>query len=153
MSADSTQNYTDISDIVARAHDAFNVKSWGHPESEPRPAPKEQTDHIEMHEIVEDEPLPDITPYLQSQTVNIKLPKSLKDMGVEVVNAPVQYPKHKTIQIPLTDEKIVEGKKMPLDSSFRWLTEICLRLLRMTGVRLKIAHGKAQRIMESEKPS
>jgi hypothetical protein len=143
------QNYTDISNLISQARDAFDIKAWGHPESEPRPAPKEHADHIEMHESGEDEPLPNIEPYLQVQPVSIKLPEDLRELGVQAVDHPIQYPRERTIQIPLSDDQIVQGKSMPLDSSLRWLAEICIRLLRMGHIRLKIAHGKATRLFEN----
>lgn len=144
----STQNYTDITDLITRAQDSFNMGAWGQPESEPRPVPKEQQDHIEMHEIAEDEPLPDITPYLRAHNPKVKVPKSLKEIGVEAVENPIQYPTYKTVKVPLSDQKIVQGMKMPLDSSFRWLAEICIRLLRVAHVKLKEAHGTIRRVVD-----
>lgn len=144
------QNYTDITDLVLEAQDAFDILSWGHPESEPRPAPKERTDHIEMQEVVEHEPGSDVQGYVQSHPVQIDLPEDVRDLGVEVIEHPIQYPAHVSIKVPLSDEKIIQGKKLPLDSSFRWLAEVCLFILHKAHIRLKIAHGKAERIFDGE---
>jgi hypothetical protein len=145
---DTAQNYTDISDLVHDVQDAFNIASWGHPEAEPRPAPKEHSDHIELHEAVEDEPSADLQGYVQSKPVSIDLPADVRELGVEEIEHPVQYPKQLQVKVPLSDDKIIAGKKLPLDSSFRWFAEVCLFLLHKAHIRLKVAHGKAERIFE-----
>lgn len=142
------QTHTDITHLIDRAKDAFDISSWSPPESEPRPIPKEQSDYIELHEAVEHEPTHDVAEYVKEKTPNIEVPKDVEDLGVEVIDKPVQYPKHQTVKVPLTDAKIMQGKKMPLDSSFRWLAEVCLYILHKAHIRLKMAHGKAVRIFE-----
>lgn len=154
------QNYTDIQDLALAllgmdqevleeefGADAFDQTSWGKPERESYPAPQEKPTHIEMHEAVEHEPDAEVSEYIEEQNGPIQISDDLKELGVQPTHV-VQYPTQNTIEIPLEDDEIVAGLKKPLDSGFRWLAEVCLYLLRKAHIRLKIAHGKAERIYE-----
>ena len=148
QSASQDDTHTDISHLVDRARDAFDISSWGSPESEPRPVPKEQADHIEMHEAAEHEPAPEVAGYVEEVQQPVNISDDVQDLGVETIEKPIQYPQQNTVKVPLSDDKILQGKKMPLDSSFRWLAEVCLYILRKAHIRLRVAHGKAVRIFE-----
>lgn len=131
-----------------KPNDAFDQASWGHPETGPMPAPREKADHIEMHEVVEHEVSPEVADYVEEQKDLPEIPQDLKDMGVEATQKPVQYPHHQTVKVPLTDEQIIQASKAPIDSSIRWLAEFCKRVLHKANIRLKVAEGKATRIMD-----
>lgn len=153
--ADQQDNlrYTDITFLILEAQDAFEIPEWGPlPEHEPsRPQPKETPQHIEMHEVVEHEPEPEVSPFVQ-QTAQVAplVDQELQDAGVEAVGEPVQYPTHTIVHVPLTDDQIVSAKKLSSSSALRWLAEWCMYLLRRGHIRLKIAHGKAERILEKQ---
>ncbi len=145
--------YTDITFLILEAQDAFDIPEWSTaPENEPsRPFPKETPKHIELHEMVEHEPDPEVESYIQpAKEESPVLDQDLMDAGVEVVDQPVQYPTHTTVHVPLTDDQIVTAKKLSPASALRWLAEWCMYLLRRGHIRLKIAHGKAERILEKQ---
>lgn len=141
-------NNPDVGDLQDTQKDVFDQTSWGHPEAGPMPAPREKTDHIEMHEVVEHEVSPEVADYVEEQKDLPEIPKDLQDIGVEATQKPVQYPHHQTIKVPLTDEQIIQASKAPMDSSIRWLAEFCKRILHRANIRLKVAEGKATRIMD-----
>lgn len=143
--------YTDISFLILEAQDAFDIPSWGlTPEREPsRPQPKETPKHIEIHKVVEHEMNPEVAEYVKNEAPTApEVDQDLAQLGVEAVQDPVQYPTHEVVHVPLSDDQIVQAKKLSPSSAFRWLAEWCLYLLRRANIRLKIAHGKAERIME-----
>jgi hypothetical protein len=151
MAQQNQQSHTDIKHLIEKARDAFDVSSWGGPEREPHPAPKEYSDHIEMHEVVEHEHDAEVQEYVQNTQHVIKLPKDLRKLDVEYKEGPIQYPSYKTVTIPLSDDQIVKGLKDPISSSLRWLAEQCLYLLKKANIRLEIAHGKAERVVNRKK--
>lgn len=143
----SASNHTDISHLTKKKHDIFDVSSWGHHESEPSAPPKERDSHIEIHEAVEFQPDADVEDYVEQTASDISLSEDLKNLGVQSTHV-VQYPHFQEVEVPLSDEKIVAGLKRPMNSALRWLAETCRYLLRKAHIRLKIAHGKAQRVFE-----
>lgn len=143
----TAQNFSDVSHLIKQARDSFDATTWGHPEVERIPAPKEQAEYVELHEIVEHEPDADVAEYVEETQGAVKVPHDLQAIGVQATHV-VQYPHIKEVQVPLEDDKIALGLKQPIDSAFRWLAEICLYLLHKAHIRLRIAHGKAERIFE-----
>jgi hypothetical protein len=66
----------------------------------------------------------------------IVLPQPVSQAGVQAVgaHAPLQPTQASTMHLPLTDEQIAKGLHESLKSSVRWLSEWCVR-------QLKIVHG------------
>lgn len=143
----TTHNHTDITPLVKKAQDVFDASTWGRHEAEPFPPPKETATHIEMHEMVEHQPDAEVAQYVEQSHHEIAVPEDLKEIGVQSTHV-VQYPQAKEIHVPLSDDKIAGGLKRPLDSAMRWLAEFCKYLLWKAHIRLKIAHGKAERVFE-----
>lgn len=145
-------HYTDISYLILEAQDAFDMASWGMtPERDPMPAPRERADHVEMHEVVEHQPSGEVSDYVEDAHTPIYVPQDVQALGVQAVQHPVQYPAYDTVKVPLADQNILVGKKMPLSSAYRWLAEWCLYLLKKGHIRLRSAHGKAERIFDGGK--
>ncbi len=140
-------NHTDISHLTSKKHDVFDASTWGRPEAEPINGPKEKGSHIEVHEAVEFQPDADVEEFVEQTASDISLPEDLKNLGVQSTHV-VQYPHFQEIEVPLSDEKIAAGLKRPITSAVRWLAETCRYLLRKAHIRLKIAHGKAERVFE-----
>lgn len=141
-------NYTDITLLVKKAQDVFDASTWGrHEAAEPFPTPKETPTHIEVHEIVEHQPDADVQEYVEQTASEVAIPADLQEIGVQSTHV-VQYPHVKEIHVPLSDDKILGGLKKPLDSGLRWLAEFCKHLLWKAHIRLKVAHGKAERVFE-----
>jgi hypothetical protein len=145
----TAQNHTDITLLVKKTEeDVFNSATWGrHESAEPFPAPKETPTHIEVQEIVEHQPDADVQEYVEQTSSDVAIPADLKEIGVQSTHV-VQYPHFNNIHVPLSDDKIIGGLKRPIDSAMRWLAEFCKYLLWKAHIRLKIAHGKAERVFE-----
>lgn len=146
---EGADTHTNIEGLVKSAYDAFDMTTWGPPEREPHSPPKERADHIEMHEMVEHEPDAEISEHLQKARHAIHLPQDLKNIGVLEQEESAQHPIPKTIRIPLTDDQIAQGLSSPIDSSVRWLAESCKRMFEKIGIRIRVAHGKAERIVKN----
>jgi len=65
------------------------------------------------------------------EKATVTLPKTITDdqTGQPLVQATVaQTPK---IKLPLTKNQIIQGAKKKVDFAFRWLSEFCLRLIKI----------------------
>jgi len=141
------ESFTDINHLVEEARDAFDIHSWGRPESEPHPAPREQSTYIEMHEASEHEPDDDVADYIEPRHAPVKVPEDLQKLGVQTTHA-VQYPNYREVHVPLSDEKIMQGLKAPFDAGFHWLAELYVYILQKAGIKLEVKHGKVLREFE-----
>jgi len=93
----------------------------------------------------------ELTPEVKEAGVEVKreeieLPEPVKKMGVVPTDIaqPVTPP---TINLPLTDDKIVTGFGAPIITSLRWLVEWCIRQLKRVHVKLKKIHGQIVRVV------
>ena len=89
----------------------------------------------EKHKIVERPSIPEVSEIEQVETVpgeEISLLQPVRDdTGAVIVDTPA--PQQVTVTLPLTDDQISAGLTAKLSSSLRWLTEWCLRLLKIMG--------------------
>lgn len=138
-----SDNYTSIQRVVdeqdkqRQEHVSLSTK-----EAEPIKGPTETGGVIQ--EIVEAQPPADVSEFVQSRAETIKLPPDIKKMGVVAVSEPV-FKDEQELKLPISDDKIVEGLKQPITSSFRWLSELMRYLLRQAHLTLKTFHGKVVR--------
>lgn len=87
---------------------------------------------------------PEIRPYVKVHPKSIDVDEGLSRLGVKP--QPQDLTLEPEIALPLTDAKIIEGMHKPITSSWRWLAEFCMRLLRHIHVALKTVHGRIVRI-------
>jgi len=75
----------------------------------------------------------------------IEIPKTVAQLGVKSVglSAPIQA--MPTIVLPLSDEKIAEGLHQSITSSWRWLSQWCIRRLKELHIALNAKGGKVVR--------
>lgn len=78
----------------------------------------------------------------------IKLSADLKKAGLSSTQENQLPPSFQNIQLPMTDEKILNGHKAPISSSVRWLAEFCLFLLKKAHLGLKVVHGHVVRVIQ-----
>lgn len=115
---------------------------------EAEPARATETQEVVYHEVVEHQPKTELPPYVQTRKESIKLPEDLKqETGAEEAS-PTQFTSYQTVKLPITDEKIEEGLKHPVTSSFRWLSEFYLYLLHQAHLTLKNIKGRVVRVRE-----
>lgn len=76
----------------------------------------------------------------------IELDPSLKKAGLTAIDTTSLDPKHR-IQLPIADEKVIEGLEKPISSSWRWLSELAMYMLHRGHLTLKKIHGHVVRVM------
>ncbi|CAN5151466.1 hypothetical protein BH09PAT2_BH09PAT2_00880 [soil metagenome] len=80
------------------------------------------------------------------QQHKIELDPSLKKAGLSAIDTTSLDIKHR-IQLPIPDEKVVEGLEKPITSSWRWLSEIAMYMLHRGHLTMKKIHGHVVRVM------
>jgi hypothetical protein len=78
---------------------------------------------------------------------NIELDPQLKKAGLQAIDISSLSP-FQRIQLPLSDEKIMEGKQKSVTSSWRWLAEFAFFMLGQAHITLKKIHGKVIRVLK-----
>ena len=78
----------------------------------------------------------------------IELPPDIKKLGVTpgAAQTPIAVPAT-TVTLPISDDKIYQGTKVPLTSAFKWLAVWCLKRLKTAHLILKSIHGKIVRVV------
>jgi len=76
----------------------------------------------------------------------LEIPPDLTQMGVRPTGFATPVPYGPTIKLPITDEKIEEGRHASVFSSLRWLSEWCLFVLKRFHLTLKVIGGKVLRL-------
>jgi hypothetical protein len=103
------------------------------------------TREIKIEEVVESEPPKEAAPYIQPRQELVNLSPELKKLGLREVSS-TKFPATKTINLPLSDEKIVTGLHAPVTSSLRWLATLAEYFLKMMHIRLKVVSGRVIRV-------
>lgn len=117
-------------------------QSHGSKELEPSAAPNES---FTYHESFEHEQSQETAQYIENRPETIKIGDDLKKIGVQP-SQNSKFSSFKEIKLPISDEKVVEGLNEPVDSSFRWLAELALSILKKAHATLKQIHGKIMRV-------
>ncbi len=118
-------------------------------ESEPIPARSEikseaKIDVVETEPNIEDK---ELEKFIKVEKHKIELDPALKKAGLQVIDASTIDPRH-NVKLPITDENIVAGLNKPVNSSWRWLAEIAVFMLRRAHISLKKIHGHIVRVIK-----
>lgn len=147
------QNYTPIDDLIAKwEQEKRSLVSpvSGGKEGEPVSVKQEMPTQSEVKSD-ESEPSQEtegsVEEYIQDVDDKIELDPELKKAGLQAIDTS-SLSSFQRIQLPLSDEKIVEGRTKPLTSSWRWLAEFAYFLLRQAHMSLKKIHGKVIRVLK-----
>jgi hypothetical protein len=81
------------------------------------------------------------------QPTAIPIPSQVSQLGVKPAgqNIPAAAP---DVNLPLSDDQIAAGLKQSVWSSWRWLSEWCVRKLKQVHTGLKNIHGKLTRVRQ-----
>lgn len=122
-----------------------NFAGSGRKESE---SPKAVNYETSIKEVVEFEPQAEkeISEYVQARKDTIKITSDIKKLGAVSTGQPT-FIETQQITIPISDEKVYQGLHAPISSSFRWLSEFYMRLLKTAHITLKNVHGKIVRVI------
>lgn len=132
----SVKNYTSIHHLV----DPVTLSASK--ETEPLTMSNEP---LEIHEIAEQKEVhKSVKNHIEVKKENIELTPELEKAGLETTETS-QFPTHKKIHLPISDEKIVAGMHQPITSSFRWLAMLAIYILKQAHLTLKVVHGKVIR--------
>ncbi len=83
---------------------------------------------------------------VQTRPTVVPLPQNVQRMGVQPAGVNVPVAPAATVVLPLTDDQIAAGLHEGVMSSFRWLSEWCIRKLKQVHIGLKTIHGKLMRV-------
>lgn len=149
----SSQNHTSIQHIIddedkKKKQSGQSTVSYGK-EGEPiEVAPEKKTDpemKFDEHEPqVEDQ---EVEKFVKvEKTPKFELDPKLKKAGLSEIDTTSLDEKYQ-VKLPIPDDKVVEGLKKPLSSSWRWLAEFSMYILHKGHLTLKKIHGHVVRIM------
>lgn len=102
--------------------------------------PENAKDNAEQHEVAH------FVEEVNEQ--QIKLSADLKKAGLKSTGDATTPTGFQNIQLPISDEKILNGQKAPITSSMRWLSEFCLYMLKQAHISLKEVHGHVVRVIK-----
>ena len=74
--------------------------------------------------------------YITEHPDSISIDETLKKVGATSSDEIIDPVKSKLV-LPISDTEIVKGLHSPISSSFRWLAELCVYLLKTTHIKLK----------------
>lgn len=75
----------------------------------------------------------------------VEIPKTVQQLGVKPVGQYTPPPTVSAVVLPLSDEKIAEGLHQSITSSWRWLSQWCIRRLKELHIALNAKGGKVVR--------
>lgn len=128
---------------VAKAPDSLNsLVSNGSgmaKEFEPRVNPEESAAQELMTDIELEPDVEQAGVTITSETIEI--PPDLKKMGVQAMGSSNVFTSATAMKLPLTDDQIVIGLHSQVMMSLRWLSEWCIKKLKIAHVHLKVMTG------------
>ena len=153
----ANQNHTPIQHLLEDGKKPQSTYISGSPEREPipiSPKPAETTSspdqHTEVDVTVEKDPDiedAEVGEYLKTQNTDPEIHPELKKAGLQTIHRDSLDEKHK-IELPIPDEEVLEGLHKPINTSWRWLAEIALFMLKQAHLGLKAVHGHVVRVMQ-----
>lgn len=139
------QNYTDITYLIKKYKEEVAAEEYAPSSKEIEPAAA-SPEPLLIQRVVEHEPQKEVSGYVQHRKENIEVPPDLVKMGVAAKQT-TTFPAYENIKLPLSDEKIIIGLKQPISSSFRWISELAIYILKTMHLTLKRVHGKLVRVI------
>lgn len=117
-------------------------------EGEPIPVTSEKSaspeiSYSESEPVIEDK---DVKKYMHVTRDEPRIHPDLKKAGLLAIDTSTLDPRHR-VELPISDEKIVQGLKQPFTSSWRWLAEFALFMLKQAHLSLKQIHGNVIRVI------
>lgn len=106
---------------------------------------KKEVGEIKIEEVVETEPSPEVREVVKPRQEVVKLPPDLKKLGLRPVST-TKFPATQSINLPLSDEKIIVGLHAPVTSSLRWLATLAEYILKTMHIQLKVISGRVVRV-------
>lgn len=138
-------NYSPLDDQIAKYKKNYYTPLPAK-EMEPVIGREEQKD---VKIVVEHKDLDqEIRPHLKVREEIVEVSPDLQTMGVQATPT-TQFATHQQLQALIPDAEILKGLHQPPTSSFRWLAELALYILKRAHITLKTVHGKVMRIIKA----
>lgn len=155
------QNYTPIDDLIqmhksrldeAKTPEDQNDEGRNEAPAEPISVSKEAgpggspMEVLPVHEAVEKQGVdPDLQQYIEVKPQNMELDPHLQEIGLQTVEK-TKYKDFQSVQLPISDDKVIQGLNAPMSSSLRWLAALAMYILCQSHLTLKKIHGKVVRV-------
>lgn len=145
-----SDNHTKIDHLLDEEKKSQDMSASGYSkEGEPRTIapeskPEQDVELSEPEPTIEDK---EVEKFIKVENTNIELDPALKKAGLQVIDSSSLDPKH-NIKLPISDEKIVQGLHQPVNSSWRWLSELAQFMLNQAHISLKKIHGHVVRVIK-----
>lgn len=142
-------NHTRIDHILEQENKKKQQSFSYSKESEPIPIRTDndiepQVEYVENEPTIEDK---EVEKFIQVESDKFELDPKLKKAGLEVIDSSSLDPRH-NVKLPIQDDQIIEGLHKPINSSWRWLAEIALFMLKRAHISLKKIHGHIVRVIK-----
>lgn len=137
-------NYSPLDDQIAKYKKNYYTPLPSK-EMEPVVVREEQKD---VKIVVEHKDLDqEIKPHLEIREEVVEVPPDLQEMGIQATpTMQFETQQHQTL---IPDQQIIKGLHQPPTSSFRWLAELALYILKRAHITLKTVHGKIMRVVKN----
>lgn len=141
-------NHTSIQHII----DDHKASYHGSHSKEGEPFRNTSIETTQNREVLVSEKEPkvedrELEQYLEVATDAPEIHPELKKAGLQAIDTTSLDPRQR-VHLPIADEQIMEGLDQPLTSSFRWLAEFALFMLKRAHLALKRVHGKVVRVIK-----
>ena len=141
-------NHTSIQHIIDDQH----ASQQGSHSKEGEPPRAQSVETLQSEEVVSSEREPkiedkELEKYIEVTRDDPEIHPDLKKAGLQAIDTTSLDPKQR-VHLPIPDEQIMEGLNEPLSSSFRWLSELALFMLKRAHLALKRIHGKVVRVIQ-----
>ncbi|OGK13894.1 hypothetical protein A3A93_05950 [Candidatus Roizmanbacteria bacterium RIFCSPLOWO2_01_FULL_38_12] len=146
------KNYTPIDDLLKKHKKTKLASVSFSKEGESVPIFIESKEAAEKVEYARSENEPkaerkEIKEYVTEVDQEPKLHPELKKAGLQYVDSSKLSP-FQNLGLPISDEKVVEGLHKPINTSWRWLSELAVFILGQAHIILKTIHGKVVRVIK-----
>jgi hypothetical protein len=138
-------NFTPLQDL--KQNNGFFSSSDQSKETEPLYHEGDMPEKLIMHEASEYNIDEEAAKFIEKRGKTVDINEDLRKIGVIPVETNDGSSNFKQVHLPITDDSVVAGLKQPITSSFRWLAEFALYLLRKAHMILKKVHGKIVRVV------
>lgn len=113
-------------------------------EGEPMRSKEEMQTEIRV--AAEHQPDKEVEEYIEVKPDAIDVTPDLQQAGVEATTQTSQFQTVKQVKVPLSDDKVQIGLQQPVTSSFRWLAELTVYLLKLAHISLRKVENKLVRV-------
>jgi len=138
-----TTNHTPIKHLIDEPEQVSYSKE-GEPMSGEQHMTSVESVASEKEPHIEDK---ELEKYFEVTSDEVSIHPDLKKAGLQSIESTSLDPKQR-IHLPIPDDKVMDGLEQPISSSYRWLAELSLFMLKRAHLSLKRLHGHVVRIIQ-----